>query len=155
MMMSMTLGTWEKASAEINVTPLIDVLLVLLIIFMLVVPHQRRGETAEIPRQNRPTETSARPDPIIIQLLGAGQGESPELRINQDSVAWNALDSRLNEIFQLRADKVMFLKSDPEIDFQHVANALDIAHHAGVDRIALMDPDSLSVKSASIDRQRN
>jgi biopolymer transport protein TolR len=79
--------------------------------------------------------------------LGAGQGESPELKINQDSVAWNALDLRLKEIFQLRAEKVAFLKSDPEIDFQHVANALDIAHQAGVDRIGLMDPDSLRVKT--------
>jgi len=154
--MSMTLGTREKASAEINVTPLIDVLLVLLIIFMVVVPHQRRGETAEISMQNTaPTQASARPNPIIIQLLGADQGESPELRINQDLVAWNALDSRLNEIFQLRAEKVAFLKSDPEIDFQHVANALDIAHHAGVDRIGLMDSDALSVKSASVGRQKN
>ena len=154
--MSMTLGTREKASAEINVTPLIDVLLVLLIIFMVVVPHQRRGETAEIPIPSRePAPISRMPDTIVIQVLAAGQGAIPELKINQNAVAWNALDSRLKEIFQLRAEKVAFLKSDPEIDFQHVAIALDIAHHAGVDRIGLMDPDSLSVKSARVDRQKN
>jgi biopolymer transport protein TolR len=75
MIMSMTLGAREKASAEINVTPLIDVLLVLLIIFMVVVPHQRRGETAEIPMQNtEPTQTSARPNPIIHSTVGRGPG---------------------------------------------------------------------------------
>jgi biopolymer transport protein ExbD len=154
--MSMTFGTREKAGAEINVTPLIDVLLVLLIIFMVVIPHHRQGETAEIPIPSREQPPISRmSDPIIIQVLGAGQGEIPEVKINQDSVAWDALDSKLKEVFQLRADKVAFLKSDPEIDFQHVAVALDIAHHAGVERIGLMDPDSLSAKSVRVVRPKN
>ena len=60
------------------------------------------------------------------------------MSINRKEVAWNNLDSSLREIYEKRKEKVVFLKGDPEIDFQYVAEAVDIAHHAGVDRVGLM-----------------
>lgn len=140
--MSMHLAAREKANAEINVTPLIDVLLVLLIIFMVVVPHHRQGETAEIPKTTTEPITTLPLDPIVVQLSSASDGGIPMLKINQDAIAWDALDARLTDLLRMRSEKVAFLKSDPEVDFQHVVDALDIAHHAGADRIGLMNVDS-------------
>lgn len=141
--MSMHLAARGKANSEINVTPLIDVLLVLLIIFMVVVPHRREGESAEIPKQITEPTTSLPPeDSIVVQVLSARDGGIPTLKINQDSVGWDTLDARLSDIFRGRSQRVAFLKSDPDVPFQHVAEALDIARHAGADRVGLMDVDS-------------
>jgi biopolymer transport protein TolR len=146
--MSLSLGARGNASAEINVTPLIDVLLVLLIIFMVVLPHHRLGESADIPMPNidhKPT----RPDNIVLQLLDAGQGKVPTLKINHEPVGWDTLEGRLTEIDQLRSERVAFFKGDPEIDFQYVADALDIVHQAGVDRIGLMGERSAGAKDVT------
>jgi biopolymer transport protein ExbD len=119
-----------------NVTPFIDVLLVLFIIFM-VLPHHR-GEKADIPMPDQP-QTLIKPDEnIVIQLHDAGDRKTPKLTLNKQNVAWETLEKKLREIYVNRADKVAFLKGDPEIDFQYVADALDIARHAGVDRVGLL-----------------
>jgi len=131
--MSMTPGSRKDVSSEMNVTPLIDVLLVLFIIFM-VMPHHR-GEVAEIPMADKVRS----PEPVIvIQLHSNGKGAAPGLSINREEVAWEALDKKLQKIYINRADKVAFVKGDPEIDFQYVADVLDIARHAGVGRLGLM-----------------
>lgn len=127
----------QSAGSEMNVTPLIDVLLVLLIIFM-VLPHTR-GEQAEIPQPN----SSTIPLPgfekvIVVQLHDAGENRPPAVSINRKEVEWNKLDAALREIYEKRRNKAVFLKGDPEIDFQYVAEVVDIAHHAGVDRVGLM-----------------
>lgn len=133
--MSMALGSRKDVASEMNVTPLIDVLLVLFIIFM-VMPHHR-GEVAEIPMPDKTAHVRSPDEVIVIQLHSNGVA-IPKLSINHEAVAWEALDKRLREIYINRTDKAAFVKGDPEIDFQYVADVLDIARHAGVVRVGLM-----------------
>jgi biopolymer transport protein TolR len=132
--MSMILRARKDAGSEMNVTPLIDVLLVLLIIFMVLVHN--RGEQVEIPQAS--SISLPDPDGVIVELNDAGEGKPPAVSINRKEVEWNKLDSALREIYEKRKNKVVFLKGDPEIDYRYVAEAVDIAHHAGVDRVGLM-----------------
>ncbi len=137
--MSMSLGSQGKISAEINVTPMIDVLLVLIIIFLVVLPHHWVGEKVEIPQ---PSKETGRADPekqIVIQLHDSGESQRPLLRINQEEVKWEDLETRLKDIYTQRMDKVAFLQGDPEVDFEYVADVVDVTHHAGVLRVGLMD----------------
>jgi len=135
--MSMMNGSRESLSSDINVTPMIDVLLVLLIIFMVVSPHHFWGEEADLPR---PAEgVKAPPDqPLVIQLHDTGQQSAPTITINHNDVAWPDLDAKLREVLASRADRVAFLKGDPEIYFEYVAQAVDAAHQAGADRVGLL-----------------
>lgn len=138
--MSITLGGRGASSAEMNVTPLIDVLLVLIIIFMVILPAHRRGEFADIPQPNNQNNTQPPPDStIVIQLVQGKDGERPGLKINHQDVSWDDLESRLHEIYKLRAERIAFLKGDADIDFEFVAQAIDITHHAGVDHVGLLD----------------
>ena len=135
--MAMTLGSRGGASPDINVTPMIDVLLVLLIIFMVVFPHKSIGEQALIPQK------TSDPDPkieetVVIQLRQAPDGQRASLSINQQELSWDKSASRLQDIFSTRMNKVAFVKGDPEIEFQQVAEIIDITHHAGVTRIGLL-----------------
>ena len=138
--MSMTPGTRSGASADINVTPLIDVLLVLLIIFMVILPHQNLGEAADIPL---PASTQPKPpqreDAIVVQLQDQGEGKQPVIKINQQQVSWKKLEARLKAILDARADKVAFVKGDPEWEFQYVAQVIDVTHSAGAQRVGLLD----------------
>jgi biopolymer transport protein TolR len=126
-------------NAEMNVTPLIDVLLVLLIIFMLVLPHHNLGEKADIPQPSSKDRPAPEPETtIVVQLHDTGQGRRPTLKINQQEVSWDALESRLRKIFDTRSEKVAFIKGDPELDFEYVAQAIDITHNAGGERVGLL-----------------
>jgi biopolymer transport protein ExbD len=136
--MSLLSGSRDGLSSEINVTPMIDVLLVLLIIFMVILPHHFWGERADIPSPTNETQPQG-PDPtVVIQLHDRGLHSMPGLTINEQEVAWRDLDTQLREIFAHRVQQVAFFKGDPEIDFQYVADVLDTAHHAGVDRVGLL-----------------
>lgn len=134
----MTAVTGNKGMAsEINVTPMIDVLLVLLIIFMVIVPVVPRGEAASIPQRSTSTSTSA--DAVVLEVLKDG-GNAVKFRINQQAVAQGELQSRLSAIYANRAQRVLFLKGDDTLSFTQMAEVIDIGHAAGVNQIGLMTP---------------
>jgi biopolymer transport protein TolR len=85
-------------------------------------------------------ESLAQPpeSPIVIQLKDAGESKPPKLTINDEDITWDGLEARLKAIYKLREDRVAFLKGDPEVEFAYVAEAVDITHRAGADRIGLM-----------------
>ncbi|HEU4414088.1 MAG TPA: biopolymer transporter ExbD [Candidatus Angelobacter sp.] len=136
--MSMVVGARKGFSSEINVTPMIDVLLVLLIIFMVVLPHRYEGEATQIPQPAPKMVTANPPSPIVIQLLDKGEGKRPALKINQEEVSWDGLIARLRAIYDAREDHIAFVKGDPEIEFAFIAEVVDMSHLAGAERVGLL-----------------
>ncbi len=138
--MGMTTGGGGGQSADINVTPLIDVLLVLLIIFMVITPLTPKGLDALVPQPPPPNAPKNNtPDrTIVVQLIDRGPGQAPAVKINQEDATWDTLQGRLTDVFKTRAEKVMFVKGDNNIPFADVANVIDIAHSAGVDKVGLI-----------------
>ncbi len=136
--MSMMVGARGTRSCEINVTPLIDVLLVLLIIFMVVRPEVNQGEQTQIPQPTPENLTQNPSAPIVIQLKDVGESKRPDLQINTQAVRWDELEATLRAIYAKREDHTAFVKGDPDVEFEYVAQAVDITHHAGADRVGLL-----------------
>ena len=134
---------------QMNVTPLIDVLLVLIIVFMLVVTAQQpNGLDAQIPQQPNPKDHSI-PSPvrtIVIQVRDGKDVDHPDIKINDEVVLSSNLRERLFEIFSSRVERIAFVKADDDIDFQQVADVIDIAHNAGVDRLGLLHDENAAVR---------
>ena len=135
--MSMNDDVRRGMKFEINVTPLIDVLLVLLIIFMVIVPALPRGEAAVVPKS--PAGPSERMDPVVLEVFKDTAG-AVSFRINQLAVSREDLPARLALIYANRAERVLFVKGDDKLKFTEIAEVIDISHAAGVDHVGLLTP---------------
>lgn len=138
--MAFSMAGGGPSGPQINVTPLIDVLLTLIIMFMLVVSMDPEyGEKAQIPQPDpKQTETQPQPRTVVIQVVWTAKDQVPSVKINEEDVSWEDLETRLTRIYLTRVEKVAFVRGDADIDFQYVASVIDLAHHAGVQRVGLM-----------------
>jgi biopolymer transport protein TolR len=133
--MSMAVGGKSGAKADINMTPMIDVLLVLIIIFMVITPLTPKGLEALVPQPPRPDQPQSQADQRTVVIV---INRDKSMMINQEPTDEQRLGSRLEEIFKTRAERVVFVKGDPDLEYQYVAKAIDIAHGAGIDKVGLM-----------------
>ena len=136
--MAFAVGGSGGPKADINVTPLIDVLLVLLIIFMVITPHTPTGLDTLVPQPPPPNQPPPPPDQdptVVIEVL-----KDHSMQINGQPIKEPDLQARLEDIFKTRATKVVFVKGDPDVDYRYVAHAIDDAKGAGLDKVGIMTP---------------
>ncbi len=137
--MAMAVGSGKGPKSDINMTPMIDVLLVLIIIFMVITPLTPHGLEALVPQ---PPPPNAKPNLSDLRTVVIVIDKDHSIKINQDPVTEQNLGPRLEEIFKTRAERVVFVKGDPDLDFADVARAIDVAHGVGIDKVGLMTPKS-------------
>ena len=135
--MGMAVGGQGGAVASINMTPMIDVLLVLIIIFMVITPLTPKGLEALVPQPAPPNQPQNDADQRTVVVSVA---KDKSMMINTEVTDASRLGNRLMEIFKTRAEKVVFVKGDPDLEFRYVAQAIDIARGAGIDKVGLMTP---------------
>jgi biopolymer transport protein ExbD/biopolymer transport protein TolR len=134
--MGMMVGGKRGTVSEMNVVPLIDILLVLLVIFM-IIPAHSKGLEALVPRQATSEDQVIRPEEVVVvQVLADGT-----LRINQEPVAWEVLGGRLQEVFKMRASRTAFIRGDGPVEFGVVAKVIDVMHTSGIASVGLLTPD--------------
>jgi len=136
--MSMAVGSGSGGpKADINMTPMIDVLLVLIIIFMVITPLTPKGLEAIVPQPAQPNQkTDADQRTVVVSV-----NKDKSLMINQEVTTEAQLGQRLEEIFKTRAERVIFVKGDPDLEFASVAKVIDIAKGVGIDKVGLMTPE--------------
>lgn len=142
--MAMTTGSSGGAIGDINVTPMIDVLLVLLIIFMVIVPVVPKGLDALVPQPPKNPQQQPQNDRTIVVQVESAKNGPPTYKINETPYAKSELLQRLTDIYSNRAERVMFVKGDDDVNFSYIAEVIDIAHSANVDHIGLMTPKILA-----------
>jgi biopolymer transport protein TolR len=131
----MSLGGGGGPKSDINMTPMIDVLLVLIIIFMVITPLTPKGLEALVPQPPPPGQKQTLSDQrTVVIVIDANH----HFMINSEDTDEQHMGDRLTEIFKTRAERVVFVKGDPSIEFSWVAKAIDIAHGAGIDKVGLM-----------------
>lgn len=133
--MGIQVSSGKGLKADPNVVPFIDILLVLLIIFMVITPLTPKGLEALVPQPPPPgaQQTQADQRTVVIVI-----NRDRSMLINTEPTDEARLGPRLEEIFKTRAERVVFVKGDPALEFQYVARAIDIAKGAGIDKIGLM-----------------
>ena len=137
--MGMSTGSGSGAMRDPNVTPIIDVMLVLLIIFMVVTPLTQAGHDVELPESAENVAPNQQPDPnqLVLNIDEAGR-----VTINKQPVTADELPLRIRDIFETRADKTIFLRAAPGLLYGEVIEVLDIARGNGVERVGIVPPDA-------------
>jgi len=134
--MGMSVGESKGgAISEMNVVPLIDILLVLLIIFMVITPLTPKGLDTLVPQPNPNQQQNQEMEnkTVVVQVLSHNQ-----LKINNEDTTWDRLGPRIEEIFKERAEKIAFVKGDNDVLFAEVARAIDIMRGSGIDKVGLI-----------------
>jgi biopolymer transport protein TolR len=132
--MSMQVGTKGGPKSDINITPYIDILLVLLIIFMVITPVRQMDLEVKVPQTSDNTEKSVvDPNVIVVSI-----GESARIAINQEETTIVQLGSKLQEIYSKRANKNMFVSASAKLPYGDVVKVIDIAKGAGVGDVGLL-----------------
>ena len=131
--MGMNVSGKKGAMADINITPYIDILLVLLIIFMVITPIRQMDLDVKVPQTSNDTEGAIDPSVIVVSI-----GESAQIAINQEETTIARLGAQLQEIYSARANKNMFISASAKLPYGDVVRVIDIAKGAGVGDIGLL-----------------